>query len=167
MSRPQCSPDVGGQSQLLLARVRKELDRLRRNEPDQGTARFGGVGKVRRGVNHLLREVALWLCIEERLDADAELQALAIGPRKLERATAGQAAKLVQHLAARPSARRAPVRQICQDLTARASTIWMVIQLGNVNEHGEEEDPEPRVLIPALRQLESLMDEVVRQQQAP
>jgi hypothetical protein len=155
-------PDVAGESRLLLARVRKELDRLRRNEPEQGTARFGGVGKVRRGINHLLCEVAQWLCIEERLDADVELQALAIGARKLKRATAGQAAKLIQHLATRPAARRALVRRICQDVSARGSTIWAVIKLGNVNEHGDEEDPEPRITMPALRQLESLLHDVVR-----
>jgi hypothetical protein len=139
-----------------------ELERLSRNEPDQGTARFGGVGKVRRGINHLLCEVALQLCIEERLDPDRELQSLAIGARRLERATAGQAAKLVQHLANRPAARRTSIRRICQDVSARRSIIWAVIQLGNDNEHGDEEDPEPRVIVPAFRQLESLLDDVVQ-----
>jgi len=144
---------LDAKSKALIERIDKELARYP-NAP--ATLRRGEIAAVDSALTALLKYAVRWLCDQEQVNPDVEMQRAAKA-NSLAKATAGQTIQLLGSLSRTTAARRPEVQLLCKEASQRNSRLQKFVNLRNDAVHDESPPPNPTVVLPALQSLRNVI----------
>jgi hypothetical protein len=134
---------INESSKVLCDRLVKELERSKPESGAAPTARVGGWARMGAALDGLLRGCLVFICDADRLNVEDELRRSVSGAARLDRASAGQLARVLRDLSRSPAASKREVAMICRDLLGgnRSSKLWTLVEVRNRAIHDGATEP--------------------------